>query len=70
LVLIRKATAEDAGGILACPSAAFEEFRDNYTAGAFAGTVLAADTIAKRLQEMTVFVATEESGENDGEGHA
>jgi len=43
VVLIRKATAEDAGGILACPSAAFEEFRDNYTAGAFAGTVLAAD---------------------------
>jgi ribosomal protein S18 acetylase RimI-like enzyme len=63
VVFIRKATAEDASGILACLSAAFEKYRDNYTPGAFADTILSADTIAKRLQEMTVFVATEESGE-------
>ena len=70
MVLIGKATAEDASGILACLSAAFQEYRDSYTSGAFAETVLTADTLAKRLQEMTVFVATEESGENDGEDHA
>jgi GNAT superfamily N-acetyltransferase len=62
-VSIRKSTAEDASGILACLSAAFEEYRDNYTSGAFANTVLTAETIAVRLQEMTVFVATETSGE-------
>ena len=63
MVLIRKATGEDANGILACLSAAFEEYRDSYTSGAFADTVLTPETIAKRLQEMTVFVATEKSGE-------
>ena len=78
-MLIRKATAEDASGILACLSAAFQEYRDSYTSGAFAETVLTADTLAKRLQEMTIFVATEESGEivgtiacgivNAAEGH-
>ena len=78
-MLIRKATAEDASGILACLSAAFEEYRDSYTSGAFADTVLAGDTIANRLQGMTVFVANEKSGEivgtiacgvvNAAEGH-
>jgi L-amino acid N-acyltransferase YncA len=63
MVLIRNATGEDASGILACLSAAFEEYRGSYTSGAFANTVLTAETIAKRLQEMTVFVATEKSGE-------
>jgi GNAT superfamily N-acetyltransferase len=62
-VSIRKSTGQDASGILACLSAAFEEYRDNYTSGAFANTVLTAETIAVRLQEMTVFVATETSGE-------
>jgi hypothetical protein len=61
VVLIRKATGEDASGILACLSAAFEEYRDSYTSGAFADTVLTAETIAMRVQEMTVFVATETS---------
>jgi ribosomal protein S18 acetylase RimI-like enzyme len=63
VVFIRKATAEDASGILACLSAAFEEHRASYTSGAFADTVLTAETIAKRFQQMTVFVATEKSGE-------
>jgi hypothetical protein len=63
VVLIRKATGEDANGIFACLAAAFDEYRDSYTSGAFADTVLTAETIAKRLQKMTVFVATEKSGE-------
>lgn len=63
MVSIRKATAEDADGILACLAAAFAEYRDRYTSGAFADTVLTADAIARRLQDMTVFVATGGSGE-------
>lgn len=60
---IRKATAGDASGILACLSAAFAEYRDSYTAGAFADTVLTTESITGRLREMTVFVATGKSGE-------
>jgi ribosomal protein S18 acetylase RimI-like enzyme len=62
-VFIRKATREDATGILACLSAAFEQYRDSYTSAAFTDTVLTVETIAKRLQDMTVFVATDKSGE-------
>jgi putative acetyltransferase len=63
VVSIRAATAEDSSGILACLSAAFEQYRGHYTAGAFADTVLTAETIVKRFQQMTVYVAVEESGE-------
>jgi predicted N-acetyltransferase YhbS len=63
MVSIRKAAGEDASRILACIRAAFEQYRDSYTSAAFADTILTPETIAKRLQEMTVFVATEESGE-------
>jgi hypothetical protein len=60
VVLIRKATAEYASGILARLSAAFEEYRSSYNPVAFADTVLTADTVATRLQETTVFLATGE----------
>lgn len=63
MVSIREATAGDLSSILACLSAAFEEYRDRYTADAFADTVLTAETMAQRFQQMTVFVAIEESGE-------
>ena len=59
---IRKATTADACGIIACLSAAFEVYRDSYTLAAFADTVLTPETIQRRLQEMTVFVETQESG--------
>lgn len=62
-MLIRKATSEDASGILACLSAAFDEYRDSHTSSAFAETVLTAEKLAKRLQEMTGFVVVEKSGE-------
>ncbi|OLE15130.1 MAG: hypothetical protein AUG83_08340 [Acidobacteria bacterium 13_1_20CM_4_57_11] len=39
-------TAEDASGILVCLSAASEEYRDSYTSGALADTVLTTETIA------------------------
>ena len=63
MVSIREATAEDSHCVLGCLSAAFEEYRHHYTASAFADTVLTAETIVKRFQQMTVYVAVEESGE-------
>jgi GNAT superfamily N-acetyltransferase len=63
LVSVRNATSADAGGILACLSAAFEAYRDRYTPAAFVDTILSPETITERLRKMTVFVATEESGE-------
>ena len=60
---IRKATSTDACGILACLCAAFEVYRDSYTPAAFADTILTPETLQGRFQEMTVFVATGESGE-------
>ena len=62
LISIRKATDEDAGDILTCLAAAFAEYRESYSPGAFRDTVLTAETIAERLREMTLFVATGESG--------
>jgi N-acetylglutamate synthase-like GNAT family acetyltransferase len=63
LLSVRKATSTDARGILACLSAAFGMYRDSYTPTAFADTILTPETLQRRFQEMTVFVATEESGE-------
>jgi GNAT superfamily N-acetyltransferase len=63
VVSVRRATAQDAGGVLACLSAAFVEYRDDYTSGAYADSVPTTESIKKRLQKMTVFVATRESGE-------
>jgi ribosomal-protein-alanine N-acetyltransferase len=63
VLCVRKATSEDASGILACLSAAFEKYRESYTSGAFADTILTPETLEVRLQEMTIFVATEKSGE-------
>jgi N-acetylglutamate synthase-like GNAT family acetyltransferase len=60
---IRKATSNDTPGILACLSAAFEDYRARYTLAAFLDTVLTPETIERRLQGMFVFVATDESGQ-------
>jgi len=62
-VSIREATSADACGILACLSAAFEVYRDSYTPAAFADTILTPETMQRRFQGMTVFVATGKSGE-------
>jgi ribosomal protein S18 acetylase RimI-like enzyme len=72
---IRRATASDAPGILACLRAAFEPFRQQYTAGAFADTVLTAEALERRMAAMTLFVAMSDGGEFIGtagcdiEGH-
>ena len=60
---IRRATKNDAPSILRCLATAFEEYRGSYTSAGFLDTVLTHDTIRQRLQEMVVFVATDESGQ-------
>ncbi len=59
---VRRATSADAAGILDCLHAAFEAYRDRYTAEAFNDTVLAADTVQERLALMTLFVAVTTEG--------
>lgn len=60
--LVRRATSGDVDGLADCLSSAFEPYRGDYTPGAFRDTVPAASAIAKRLEEMTLFVAVTELG--------
>lgn len=57
---IRRATSKDGESILACLAAAFAPYRSQYTPGAFADTVLDAETVQQRLREMCLFVAISE----------
>ena len=58
---VRPADDGDRAGILNCLAAAFEPYRKDYTAGAFADTILDASTLGARLRQMQVLVATSES---------
>lgn len=60
---IRNATTRDASGILGCLRAAFEDYRSSYTPAGFLNTVLTPETISRRLEEMLIFVATDDSGQ-------
>ncbi len=60
---IRRAQAEDARNILACLRAAFEEYRDQYTADAFADTVPNLKSLRNRLRTMRVYVAVARGGD-------
>ena len=76
---VRGAGPADAGGVLACLRAAFEEYRDQYTPDAFADTVPDLDSLNNRLRTMSVYVAVSRRGEvmgtlaasvmNNAEGH-
>ena len=76
---IRRATDENAPGILACLHEAFEPYRAEYTPGAFLDTVLTAEALSARLREMTVLLAVTDEREvigtiaytcaASGEGH-
>jgi GNAT superfamily N-acetyltransferase len=59
---IKRATFDDAGGILGCLRTAFEPYRTQYTPAAFEDTVLAAETVRQRIETMTVLVARNEIG--------
>jgi GNAT superfamily N-acetyltransferase len=54
---IRPAVESDQAGILHCLANAFEPYRKDYTAGAFADTVLDAAALRERLQRMHILVA-------------
>ena len=58
---MRRAKKSDAPGILRCLSAAFAEYRTSYTSAGFLDTVLTPETVGRRLEEMCVFVATNEA---------
>ncbi|HET9365951.1 MAG TPA: GNAT family N-acetyltransferase [Candidatus Angelobacter sp.] len=76
---IRRATPADAAGILACLQAAFQPYQSRYTPLAYADTVLTAETLHRRLEFMSIFIAASESAEvigtigcnpaGNGEGH-
>jgi GNAT superfamily N-acetyltransferase len=56
-VVVRRATASDAKGILGCLATAFEPYRPRYTPAAFADTTLDERSVLRRLCEMHVLVA-------------
>jgi GNAT superfamily N-acetyltransferase len=60
---IRRATEQDATGILACLRSAFALFESSYTAAAYADTVLTRETLLKRLDSMVLFVAVSTTGQ-------
>jgi ribosomal protein S18 acetylase RimI-like enzyme len=79
VAVIRRATRADLPAVLECLAAAFEPYRSRYTPAAFEDTVLTLETAARRLQEMTIFVAETEAqliagtiavaAAGSGEGH-
>lgn len=65
-IVIRKACANDAPAIAECLASAFASFRSQYTAGAFADTVLTAEGMLERMTHMTIYVAVVGAGEIAG----
>jgi GNAT superfamily N-acetyltransferase len=60
---VRRATPADADGILTCLRAAFAPYQSNYTPLGYEDTVLTAETLGRRFQFMSIFVAVSGSGE-------
>jgi N-acetylglutamate synthase-like GNAT family acetyltransferase len=60
---VRAARHDDCGAILECLGLAFAPYRNAYTPEAFLDTVLTAETLLIRMAQMSIFVATRESGE-------
>lgn len=54
---VRAATRKDSTAILACLEEAFAPYREAYTPGAFADTVLTQASLAARFETMTILVA-------------
>jgi ribosomal protein S18 acetylase RimI-like enzyme len=54
---IRGATCADGPAILECLRAAFSEYREDYTEGAYLDTVLTAESVETRISKSTLFVA-------------
>src|SRR6516225_4889240 len=62
-ISIRDATSADVPAVVHCLAEAFEEYRDSYTPGAFADTVLNADALERHMESMCVLVAVTLSGQ-------
>jgi ribosomal protein S18 acetylase RimI-like enzyme len=58
---VRRATMDDASGILACLNEAFAPYRAQYTPAAYADTVPTPESLRKRFGTMTLFVAIAQS---------
>lgn len=61
LTVIRLATPADSQGILRCLASAFAPYKHEYTAAAYADTVLDPDSLGKRFAEMQILVAVREA---------
>jgi ribosomal protein S18 acetylase RimI-like enzyme len=61
-ITIRRATVDDAEGILECLRSAFEPYERFYPAAGYEDSVLTRETLPRRLNEMAVFVALDHSG--------
>jgi len=59
---IRKATLHDMNAVLECLRSAFAPYQHHYTRIAFEDTTLTQESYTRRLREMTVFVALNDSG--------
>jgi ribosomal protein S18 acetylase RimI-like enzyme len=77
-IVIRRAGAADAAGVLACLAAAFQPYRGAYTEAAFRDTVLDPERVRRRLDEWCVLLAESPPGAvagtvggavHGGEGH-
>lgn len=62
-VTIREARPQDAPAIATCLASAFAPYRNQYTAQAFADTVLDAQGVLDRMTHMTIYVAVIAEGE-------
>jgi ribosomal protein S18 acetylase RimI-like enzyme len=58
-VTIRRATATDGDSISSCIAESFAEFKEFYTASAFADTVPTPAQVLERMRHMSVYVATD-----------
>ncbi len=59
--IIRRAGPEQLPGVVACLEAAFERHRSEYTQGAFSDTVPGLEAMTRRLEQMTIFYASDKS---------
>ena len=59
---IRRATLDDADGVLRCLHSAFAAYEHHHTRAAFEDTTLTLESYLCRLREMMVFVAVDNSG--------
>jgi GNAT superfamily N-acetyltransferase len=59
---IERATFDDSRGILRCLRAAFEPYEHLYTPAGYVDTVMTPETLGRRLEAMTMFVARDQAG--------